>query len=103
MNALQSPENRTCDSTVAEIVKGHTPDQRKVNPAMQERFLKLSEVRQVLGVSRATVWRWINERGLRVVKVGGVSRVRASDLQEFLKRYEIGESPGVAERNANEP
>jgi len=66
-----------------------------------ERFLTLSEIRQFLGVSRATVWRWTTERGLRVVKVGAVARVRESDLQEFLKRYESGESPGVAEHSQN--
>jgi hypothetical protein len=31
---------------------------------MSERFLTLSQVRAMLGVSRATLWRWTNERGL---------------------------------------
>lgn len=66
-----------------------------------ERFLTLSEVRQVLGVSRATVWRWTTERGLKVVKVGSVARVRESDLQAFLKQHESTESVDPAGRINN--
>ena len=40
------------------------------------RFLKLKEVQDLLGVSRSTVWRWHAERGLKVVRVGEVVRVR---------------------------
>ena len=53
-----------------------------------ERFLKLSEVQAMLGVSRSTVWRWHAERGLKVVTIGGVTRIREGDLQAFLKRHE---------------
>ncbi len=53
-----------------------------------KRFLKLKEVQAMLGVSRSTVWRFHAERGLRVVCVGGVTRIRESDLEEFLKRHE---------------
>jgi excisionase family DNA binding protein len=55
---------------------------------MSERFLRLKEVQNVMGVSRSTVWRWHTEHGLRVVRVGGVTRIRESDLQAFLKRHE---------------
>lgn len=54
------------------------------------RFLKVKEVQALLGVSRSTVWRWHAERGLRVVSVGGVVRIRERDLQEFLDRHAIG-------------
>ena len=55
---------------------------------MIDRFLKLGEVAEKLAVSRPTVWRWHAERGLKVVSVGGVTRVRESDLEAFLKRHE---------------
>ena len=55
---------------------------------MSERFLKLPEVQAMLGVSRSTVWRWTAEQGLKVVRVGGVTRIRESDLQAFLNRHE---------------
>jgi excisionase family DNA binding protein len=53
----------------------------------EDRFLKLKEVQDRFGVSRATVWRWHAERGLRLVSVGGVKRVRESDLQQFVERH----------------
>ena len=56
-----------------------------------DRFLKLKEVQDLLGVSRSTLWRWQAERGLRVVRVGEVVRVRESDLQVFLKRHETAD------------
>jgi len=56
----------------------------------QERFYKLGEVQAMLGVSRSTLWRWTAESGLKVVRVGKVTRIRESDLQVFLKRHEQG-------------
>ena len=53
-----------------------------------ERFLKLSELQEMMGVSRSTVWRWQAEHGLRVVRIGGVVRVCEGDLNAFLKRHE---------------
>jgi excisionase family DNA binding protein len=53
-----------------------------------DRFLKLKEVQTLLGISRATLWRWTAEHGLKVVRVGGTVRIKESDLQAFLKRHE---------------
>lgn len=58
------------------------------NQNANDRFLKLAEVQDLLGVSRSTVWRWTAEHGLKVVRVGDVVRVRESDLQTFLSRHE---------------
>jgi excisionase family DNA binding protein len=58
----------------------------------EERFLKLKDVQEKFGVSRSTVWRWHAERGLRVVSVGGVTRIRESDLAEFVERH-LSEAP----------
>ena len=55
-----------------------------------DRFLKLKQVQDLLGVSRSTLWRWQAEHGLKVVRVGDVVRIRESDLQVFLKRHETG-------------
>ena len=62
---------------------------------MSDRFLKLSEVQRQFGVSRSTVWRWHAERGLRVVRVGGVTRIRESDLEDFLNRHVCAANLGV--------
>ncbi len=53
----------------------------------EDRFLKLKDAQDRFAVSRSTVWRWHAERGLRVVCVGGVTRVRESDLQAFIERH----------------
>lgn len=49
----------------------------------------------MLGVSRTTIWRWQAERGLKVVTIGGVTRIRESDLQTFLKRHESIPQPAT--------
>ena len=59
----------------------------KADAMSEERFWKLKDVQNRFGVSRSTVWRWHAERGLRVVSVGGVTRIRESDLQAFVERH----------------
>ena len=49
-----------------------------------EVYLTLEDVRKRLGVSRSTVWRWQAEHGLKVMRVGGIVRVKASDLDAFV-------------------
>jgi len=67
----------------------------------QDRFLTLAEVRGMLNVSRATLWRWTAEHGLRVVRVGGVTRIRECDLQAFIKRHETGDAAVTPARIEN--
>jgi excisionase family DNA binding protein len=67
---------------------------------MQDRFLKFQEVQAMFGVSRTTLWRWTQERGLKVVRIGDVVRVRESDLQVFLNRHETT-GTGAHSSNAN--
>jgi excisionase family DNA binding protein len=56
--------------------------------AASDRYLTVKQVQNLLSVSRSTVWRWQAEHGLKVVRVGGLVRVRESDLQAFLQRHE---------------
>jgi predicted DNA-binding transcriptional regulator AlpA len=53
----------------------------------EAKFFRLKDIQTMFGVSRATVWRWHAERGLRVVSVGGITRVRECDLKEFIERH----------------
>ena len=66
-----------------------------------DRFLKLKDVQAMLGVSRSTLWRWTAERGLKVVNVGAVTRIRESDLQDFLRRHETDSAAGAVENLEN--
>jgi excisionase family DNA binding protein len=66
-----------------------------------ERFLTLSEVRAMLKISRASLWRWQAEHGLKVVRVGGVTRIRERDLQEFLARHSVESSETLSDRAQN--
>ena len=65
-------------------------------PSLKDRFLKLKDVQILLGISRSTLWRWHAERGLKVVTIGAVTRIRESDLQAFLKRHESNPQPEAA-------
>jgi predicted DNA-binding transcriptional regulator AlpA len=64
-----------------------------MNPAPQPTrsgatdLLTLAEVRTYCRIGRTTLWRWINEQGLRTVSVLGIKRVRRRDLDEFLGRH----------------
>jgi predicted DNA-binding transcriptional regulator AlpA len=70
------------------IIAGRIPSPRPPpTPGATERLLTLADCRQAAQVTRWTIWRWINEEGLRVVKIGKVTRVRESDWQAFLCRH----------------
>jgi excisionase family DNA binding protein len=47
-------------------------------------LLKVPEVAEQLGISRAKVYELIAAGTLRSVKVGGCRRIRASDLHAFV-------------------
>jgi predicted site-specific integrase-resolvase len=56
----------------------------QTDPVDSEAFYTLGEVIKIVKVSRTTLWRWRNERGLRMVRIHGVIRIRKSDLGHFL-------------------
>ena len=52
-----------------------------------EKLLTLRDMCDRLQCSRTTVWRLVNERGLRAVRCGGLVRVRESDLDAWLAKH----------------
>ncbi len=59
----------------------------------QERLLRPSEVARLLGVSRATVYRWFWEGRLRGVKLSGgkgTVRILESAIDQLMANAEIG-------------
>ena len=68
-------------------------------PVSSDRYLTLSEVEKMMSVSRATVWRWRNEQGLKVVSIGGITRIQEHDLRVFIQRHKSGGTTQVEAEN----
>lgn len=62
----------------------------KPTRTVEDKWLTPAEAAQYANISRMTVWRWRNERGLAFTKVGGVVRIRRSELQKFLEQHMSG-------------
>jgi len=60
-----------------------------VNTDHSTSILTPQEVRGLLRISRTTLWRWVAERGLPSIRVGGLLRFRRADVEAFLKRHEV--------------
>ena len=63
-----------------------------------ERHLRMGEAAEILGVSRATLWRWLPKIRHRRIPAGGLTRevilIPESALSEFLAQHE--HVPGAA-------
>jgi excisionase family DNA binding protein len=56
--------------------------------ALEKDLLGVEDVGQLMGVGKATVWRWCREGRLPCLKVGKHWRVRREALENFLKQRE---------------
>jgi len=54
---------------------------------MEEQMRTPSEVAQLLNVTRRTVYAWIHDRKLAVVKIGTRVRIEASVLARFIEAH----------------
>lgn len=63
--------------------------------APTERLLTLQDCREAARVTRWTLWRWISDEGLRVVRIGGTTRIRQTDWQRFLDSHTGAASNGT--------
>jgi excisionase family DNA binding protein len=66
---------------------------------VDERYLKIPEVATRLGVSRGTVYNFINAGKLEAVKIGKSRRVALSALQRFVE----AEQKAAAEAGKGDP
>ncbi|TCI50321.1 DNA-binding protein [Exiguobacterium sp. SH1S21] len=57
----------------------------KVEP---ESYLSIDEVSELLGLGRSTVIRLIREKGLPILRIGALIRIRRSSLEEWLEKQE---------------
>lgn len=53
------------------------------------RFLQAKQAAEYCDVSRQTLQRWVEERGLSQAKIGGVVLYDAQDLDKFIAKYKI--------------
>lgn len=81
---MTSRDDRTKNN---ESIEGNAPPETQI---AAERFLTIQDVCNRLKVSRTTVWRLMNEHGLRVVRIGGIRRIRERDLVDWLERHSSG-------------
>jgi len=51
-----------------------------------EKFYTCEEVAERYGLQLSTIWAWIREQKLPAIKLGGVYRIKESDLEEFEKQ-----------------
>lgn len=49
-------------------------------------FYRCEQVAERYGVKISTVWSWIREQKLPAIKLGGVYRIKGSDLEAFEKQ-----------------
>jgi excisionase family DNA binding protein len=59
-----------------------------VRPSGNMDLLGVENVAELMGVGKATVWRWCREGNLPCIKVGKHWRVRREALEDFLRRNE---------------
>ncbi len=55
--------------------------------ATPDEWLTLTEVASMLKVSRTTIWR-CRRAGLKVMRLGGLVRVRRSEFNHYLERQQ---------------
>lgn len=56
-----------------------------------ERYLKVREVAECLGVDEGTVRCLIHEQGLRATRPGKEYRIKRSWLEDFMREHEVSE------------
>ena len=64
-------------------------DHPKQQPRSSAEWLTLVDVQRMFQVSRSTVYRWTNEDGMPVRRVGGVVRLPADKVREWAEKHSI--------------
>ena len=60
--------------------------QQMIAEQKQERFLTAEEVRQMLGISKATLWRRKGDGTLIPIKIGGRVMYKQSDIDKLVEK-----------------
>jgi excisionase family DNA binding protein len=65
--------------------------------ATTERFLTIQQVSDRLQVSKITVWRLLNKRGLKAMRSGRIVRIPESELAQWIERHSCGANGNAQE------
>jgi excisionase family DNA binding protein len=57
-----------------------------LSPHPPKEFLSVKELSELLGVTDRTAWNWIGEGIVPSIRVGGVRRIRRSDVEAMFDR-----------------
>lgn len=60
-----------------------------------EDLMNVNEVSEMFGVNRTTIFRWIREKGLPSVKVGGARKFKRAWLEHWANNQEIRNAASV--------
>ena len=80
---------------IAPAVRSPSPPAGKIGQQPKV-LMTVRDCLEELGIDRSTFWDWRTKRGLRSILIGGVLRVRRSDLEAFLTRHTVtarGDAP----------
>lgn len=62
-----------------------------------EKLLRMSEVARILGISKTTAYRLVQNRELNCIRFGGTVRVRQNDLDRFILDHLVPSSGPLSE------
>jgi excisionase family DNA binding protein len=61
---------------------------------MEDRWLSVDEIAAHIGVSRDTVYRWIDHRGLPAHKIGRLWKFRKGEVDDWVRAGKAEEDGG---------
>ncbi len=107
MSKKSSPgkQRRFEETTIAASIAAHTPSPR---PEINERLLTIGEVARILHASRSFVYALLRSGELPSFSLRRLRRIRATDLDEFVKSERIRSEDGAGSqprksKSTNEP
>lgn len=54
-----------------------------------EELMSVAEASRMLGVSRPTIYRWDENGRLKIYRIGGIPKVKKTDVEKILQEAEL--------------
>ncbi len=64
-----------------------------------EKLLNMDQTADFLGVSKFTLYSWISQKKIKVVKIGSRSMFRPSDLCDYIRSHVVESKKRTPEEN----